>query len=221
MAHLRLGVPIPNSKATPKRGSIYPQFVGTHQRDGVHIADLKRSTEVWESISPTQKATRKRGGSHSQIKEPHRSVCVRTLTSKGHLEVWEFVSPTRAAGPKSGSPYPQFQGPNRGMKARMPIWVATLKRGCPGPQLQAPHQRVGQSIAASKPKTRNMGGGILHSWGNGHAWESLLPTRGATSKNGSPYPQDHGPHRSMGVHMPHLMGHNEAWECTSPLQGPH
>ena len=64
-----------------------------------------------------------------------------------------------------------------------------------------------------------MGVHITNSSGHTEAWESISPTRGATLKCGSPYPQLEGPHRSVGVHIPNSRGHTEVWESISPTRG--
>ena len=64
-----------------------------------------------------------------------------------------------------------------------------------------------------------MGVRIHNSRGHTKAWESITPTRGATPKRGSLYPQLKGPHQSVGVHHPHSRGHTEAWESIIPTGG--
>ena len=55
-----------------------------------------------------------------------------------------------------------------------------------------------------------------YSWAEHASLAGLLatisPTRGATQKCGSPYPQLKGPHRSVGVRIPNSRGHAKAWE---------
>ena len=78
----------------------------------------------------------------------------------------------------------------------------------------------GCSVRAHTPPGADQGHSVqFNSRGHPKAWQSICPTRGATPKRGSPYPQLEGPRQSVGVHIPNSRGHAKAWESISPTRG--